>query len=151
VFSCPTLDEAGELSSGDSIEVLSDNTATPINGSVWLESITGTSDAPQFNIVVDCGSLLRGRAVSCGVGFYGRPVPFDCPKVGFAPVCGYWKVSQQAWATDGCVAVSLIAGGAIVETTHLTDFALRFAAIAEENRQVFMETLARKSCNTIIV
>jgi hypothetical protein len=145
VFTCPPLDAAEYLRTGDALPVVSvTDEASPSNDTVWLESVTGTSDEPTFNVVVECGALLGGRAAACGAGFYGSQVSFDCPAVEFVPVCGYWNTSLSAWATDGCVAVALVPGGAVVETTHLTDFALRFAAVAESNRDVFLETIARE-------
>jgi hypothetical protein len=60
--------------------------------------------------------------------------------VGFASVenfnkteqeCSYWSTTENKWATDGCTLVVDAQNNPACECTHLTEFALRFRAIAD--------------------
>ncbi len=47
--------------------------------------------------------------------------------------CSYWNTSIKSWSSDGCTLIVDSAGQAMCECTHLTEFALRFRAIAAIN------------------
>ncbi len=47
--------------------------------------------------------------------------------------CTYWNVSTSQWSSDGCTLVTDPTGATSCQCTHLTEFALRFRAIADIN------------------
>ena len=55
----------------------------------------------------------------------------------WSPECIYWDTVAREWSSAGCV-ISLFDNSSIsCSCNHLTDFAARFAAIGEENREIF--------------
>jgi hypothetical protein len=50
--------------------------------------------------------------------------------------CVYYNVTQRAWATDGC-STTIVDGTATCVCNHLTEFGMRFKAIADTNAGIF--------------
>ena len=93
--------------------------------------------AHVFELQADCGALMGARMLSCGPSFYGVAVNFSCPSIAVQPMCAYWSASRGTWATDGCVPINQTCDALVCACTHLTDFAGRFAALANEQNDVF--------------
>lgn len=111
-----------------------DAAVDPVTGE-QLVSVT----KPVFIFSVECGDGVGQQNVTCGPGFYGQRVNYECPTLANVPTCRFWDESRRRWAGDGCqvVDVDVATGQMTCECEHLTDFAGRFAALAKQQEDMF--------------
>lgn len=50
--------------------------------------------------------------------------------------CVFWNATTSSWSSEGCIAVNVTSISVTCACDHLTDFASRFAALAEANEEV---------------
>lgn len=119
------------------------------SASLYTQLTKGYSRNPAVRLVTsnvytlqaDCGPALGVRNVTCGPEYYGRDVTFNCPEIGLLPLCAYWNTDARRWSTAGCSVVNVTATAVTCACNHLTEFAARFAALADEQQDVFAHTL----------
>lgn len=96
-----------------------------------------------YIITMACGGLAGPRNVTCGPGGYGNTTTFECPAVESRPVCAFFDERLGRWSNEGCTVVDNSKDDSVTcACTHLTEFAVRFAALAADNRDIFAQ-LAR--------
>ena len=61
----------------------------------------------------------------------------QCPSLILTPNCLYWDATNSRWSSDGC-SPTLINSSVQCSCTHLTDFTTRIDAMAEANKQLFL-------------
>jgi len=61
----------------------------------------------------------------------------QCPSLILTPNCLYWDTTNSRWSNDGC-SPTLINSSVQCSCTHLTDFTTRIDAMAEANKQLFL-------------
>jgi hypothetical protein len=79
------------------------------------------------------------QSVSCAGGMGGSSFLFACPRVRPVPACLWWDAPAARWSGEGCVVVNASATSVTCACDHLTEFAARFAALAEQQEAVFAQ------------
>ncbi len=113
----------------------------PADAIVYVsQAVLPTEEKAKFNLSSNSQSI--GIVSSTGSAYEVSNLQ-DPITVGFGPLdpqqnastqeCSYWNTTTASWATDGCTLVVAPDGSAACQCTHLTEFALRFRAIADIN------------------
>jgi hypothetical protein len=93
---------------------------------------------PAYTVQIDCGTEAGLITTDvCRPSLANQPISFACPTVRRTAACGFWNETAQKWETSGCRLFSVHADSVVCACTHLTDFAARFVALAEEQQNVF--------------
>ena len=94
---------------------------------------------PVYLLEIPCGPLTGSRSYPCDGDGWGKNVTFQCPNITYAPSCVFYNESSGAWEGSGVGPASYndTSGTFSCATSHLTDFASRFSALADEQVQVF--------------
>jgi len=94
-----------------------------------LAAFNLTSNSTSIGVVSPSGNhySVSGLADPITVGFGGATANASTQE------CSYWNVTTSQWASDGCTLIVDNQGQASCSCTHLTEFALRFKAIAAIN------------------
>ncbi len=110
----------------------------PANAIVYIsQAILPQSELSRFNLSSNSTSIgvISLTGAEYEIKNLANPIT-----VGFASVenfnkteqeCSYWSTTENKWATDGCTLVVDAQNNPACECTHLTEFALRFRAIAD--------------------
>jgi hypothetical protein len=64
-------------------------------------------------------------------------VTAECPSLILTPRCLYWDTTSGSWSSDGCQP-TLVNSTIQCSCTHLTDFTSRIEAMAQENKNLFL-------------
>ena len=110
-------------------------TGASVNGST-RGPVVGTS-ALTYVFSIDCGMTFGRRSVVCGPGSSGRTHQVVCPAVTPVASCLWFDTTAGAWSSDGCRVVRVTATAVTCACSHLTDFAVRFAALEKAPSNVF--------------
>jgi len=73
----------------------------------------------------------------CGPGSEGTRVAFSCPTVNTTPVCLWFDTGAGRWSIDGCEVANVTETSITCACNHLTDFAVRFAALDLPDNDLF--------------
>jgi len=76
-------------------------------------------------------------SVNCTTFDTNSIVTAQCPSLILTPKCLYWDTTSGSWSSDGCKP-TLVNSSVQCSCTHLTDFATRIDAMAQENKQLFL-------------
>lgn len=95
---------------------------------------------PVFSLEYDCGGPIGVQTFTCGPGYYGREISYTCPDVIRRPTCLYWDATANAWSGQGCVVQSVSDTSITCACDHLTAFAARYAALAQQQEDMFALT-----------
>ena len=90
-----------------------------------------------FTLSTDCGPAFRTQTFVCGAGFAGSTITFACPAVVALPSCLRYNSSVRRWATAGCSVVSSSVTSAECACDGPGDIAVRFAALAQQQQDVY--------------
>lgn len=91
-------------------------------------------------IQVDCGGMIGRHNITCGPGYAAQPINYSCPVAQAVPVCAYWSESQQQWSSEGCDVVTVNTSAIVCACTHLTNFAARFSALEQAQKDIFAKS-----------
>jgi uncharacterized membrane protein YgcG len=64
---------------------------------------------------------------------------FACPAVRATPACLWWDGAAESWTTRGCTVANVTTTSITCACDHLTEFATRFAALGEQQQDVFAQ------------
>jgi len=95
------------------------------------------TSASVYVLSVPCGDPIGNRNITCGPEFYGQSVTYECPEIGLLPLCAFWDEYLRRWSTAGCSVAKVTDTSVVCACNHLTEFAARFAALADEQRDIF--------------
>jgi hypothetical protein len=105
--------------------------------------ITGyrTVTVPVYTIEVDCGGTVGAATFSCGsdpkAEMPPQNVTFSCPETRIKPTCAFYNETLNTWSDNGCVVDEVTDDYIVCACTHLTEFAARFSALADQQRDMF--------------
>jgi hypothetical protein len=85
----------------------------------------------------------------CGPGYEGREITFACPAVVPVAACMWFDERARAWSTAGCAVRNISETAVVCECSHLTDFAVRFAALDQANEDLFAQEDAQIVATTL--
>lgn len=101
----------------------------PFDASVAAASnLTGASTSVGITAADGSAVLVRDLAVPVKVSIPGANTTTS--------ECVYYNTSSKAWATDGCSTL-IVNGVATCQCNHMTEFGMRFKAIADTNAGIF--------------
>ena len=90
-----------------------------------------------YVLSVDCGAAFGARTFACGVGMGGSTVLFACPAVLPVPVCLWLDPATGRWSSADTAVVATSLTSVTCNTTHVADHAVRFAALAQQQADIF--------------
>ncbi len=93
--------------------------------------------AASYLLSTDCGAPFGERTFMCGPGSEGARVAFSCPTVSSTPVCLWFDAAAAAWSIEGCEVANVTETAVTCACSHLTDFAVRFAALDLPDNDLF--------------
>ncbi len=106
----------------------------PANAIVYVsDSPINAADASKFNLTSNSQSIgvVNGAGQEYSIQNLYTPIQIA---FNVAPTndteCSYWNTTLNTWASDGCNLI-VLDGKPTCECNHLTEFALRFRAIAD--------------------
>jgi hypothetical protein len=93
--------------------------------------------ATSYLLTTDCGAPFGNSSFMCGPGSEGTRVAFSCPTVNTTPVCLWFDTGAGRWSIDGCEVANVTETSITCACNHLTDFAVRFAALDLPDNDLF--------------
>lgn len=96
-----------------------------------------TSSAHTYVLSFDCKGAFGRQTFVCGVGFAGAKITYACPAVIATPSCLRYNSSARGWTTAGCSVESTSVTSAVCACDGPGDVAVRFAALAQQQVDVF--------------
>lgn len=85
----------------------------------------------------DCGEYLGEQRFLCRVGDLNT-YEYSCPTIQTpSPVCVYWDATNNYWSQDGCTLIDFDNESFTCECDHMTNFAARFEAFAQQQTVIF--------------
>ena len=93
--------------------------------------------ATSYLLSTDCGAPFGVHTFMCGPGSEGARVTFSCPTVSTTPVCLWFDTVAAGWSIEGCEVANVTETAVTCACSHLTDFAVRFAALDLPDNDLF--------------
>ena len=124
---------ASERSRNGSATTTADTVGTVLSAKAPVTS----SSAYTYVLSFDCRGAFGRQTFVCGVGFAGAKITYACPAVVATPSCLRYNLSALGWTTAGCSVVSSSVTSAVCECDGPGDIAIRFAALAQQQVDIF--------------
>ena len=111
--------------------------AMTIGQTLSAKAPTAVNSAVTYLLSFDCGPAFGRQTFVCGAGYEGSQISFACPKAVAMPSCLRFNNTRRTWSTTGCAVSSTSTTSVVCACDAPGDFAVRFAALAQQQPDIF--------------